>query len=342
MKQSMQSKGGVARTASLTPSRRREIATEAANKRWGKQVFIPTNEILKVAAGTPDKLLKINEVELECYVLENGLRVLSNTGMQRALGLSDRGGRIVGYVNKGTLKPFMQAEIIAAVENPIKFYRPASDKNNKVSIAHGIEATILKKVCDVILKARRENEAILSPLDKVVAQQAEILLGGFAEVGIVALVDEVTGYQKQKNEYQKILESYIEKELRPWLMTFEDNYYKQIYRLLGWDWDAFKGSGKNHPSYIGKLTNRLVYEKLPPGVLEALDQINRKNNKGNRPNRHHQYLTENIGYRHLIKHITAVTTIMEMYPDGEWVEALQRIDSRFPTHRLPQQLSLIN
>jgi len=339
MKQSIQSKGGIARTASLTPQKRREIAKKAADKRWGNQTFIPVKEVLKVIAGSPDKLLRIGEAEMEAYVLENGMRALSGRGMQRALGITeDRGAILTEFLSKNEIKPFVDAELIAALNSPIKFKRPHIN-SKKTSIAYAFEATILKKICDIVLKARRER-ALKTDKELLMAHQAEVLLSGFADLGIIALVDEVTGYQKQKNEYQKILEDYIEKELRPWLMTFEDNYYRQIYRLMGWNWDAFRGSGKNHPSYVGTITNRIVYEKLPPGVLEALEQINPKNNKGNRQNRHHQYLSENIGYRHLIKHITAVTTIMEMYPDGAWSEALQRIEARFPTHRLPQQLSL--
>lgn len=334
-------KRGLARAASLTAERRSEIAKKAADKRWGKQTFLLVNEVQNVIAGSPDKLLKIGGAEMEAYVLENGMRVLSGRGMQRALGfLQDSGNRLKLFLEKSNIKPHVDEEIYLEINNPIKFNRPISGDKKRTTIANAFDANILKRICDVVLKSRRENPDDFTENDLLVAKQAEILLSGFAEIGITALVDEVTGYKKQKDEYQKILEAYIEKELRPWLMTFDDNYYKQIYRLLGWSWDAFRGSGKNHPSYIGKLTNRIVYEKLPPGVLEALDKINPKNDHGNRLARHHQHLTDNIGYRHLIKHISAVTTIMEMYPEGAWDEALHRIDTRFPTLRLPQQLAL--
>jgi hypothetical protein len=43
-----------------------------------------------------------------------------------------------------------------------------------------------------------------------------------AHTGIIALVDEVTGYQcdRAKDALAKILEAFIERELQPWVQTF--------------------------------------------------------------------------------------------------------------------------
>lgn len=59
----------------------------------------------------------------------------------------------------------------------------------------------------------------------------------FARVGITALVDEATGYQydREKNELQKILKAYIAEDLLPWQKRFPDIYYKELFRLNGWD-----------------------------------------------------------------------------------------------------------
>ena len=124
------------------------------------------------------------------------------------------------------------------------------------------------------------------------------------------------------------------------MKTFDDEYYQQLYRLLGWNWDAFKRTKKTHPQYIGKLTNRIVYEKLAPGILEALNELNPKNEKGQRSHRHHQELSENIGYIKLIKHLSAITTIMEQFGDGQILLALDKINSRYPILKLDFQMSI--
>jgi len=69
-----------------------------------------------------------------------------------------------------------------------------------------------------------------------IAEQREILVRGFARVGIIALVDEATGYQEDRarDALAKILEAFIAKELRKWISTFPIDYYKELFRLRGW------------------------------------------------------------------------------------------------------------
>ena len=55
-----------------------------------------------------------------------------------------------------------------------------------------------------------------------VAKQAEILVRGFARIGIIALVDEATGYQRdrEKDALAKILQAWVAKEIQAWVQTF--------------------------------------------------------------------------------------------------------------------------
>ena len=45
---------------------------------------------LQVIAGTPDRPLVINDIEIPCYVLENEERVLVASGFMKALGRKGR------------------------------------------------------------------------------------------------------------------------------------------------------------------------------------------------------------------------------------------------------------
>ena len=85
---------------------------------------------------------------------------------------------------------------------------------------------------------------------------------------------------------------------------------------MGWPYDA---SSTKRTAYIGKLTNTLIYDKLPPGVLPELRRRNPTNpSTKRRKHKHHQFLTDDIGNVHLGKQIAAVTTLLRATPDGKW------------------------
>ena len=67
-------------------------------------------------------------------------------------------------------------------------------------------------ICEAFLEARNSIE--LSTRQRIIADQCEILIRGFARVGITALVDEDTGYQyeRERDALQSILKAYINEE----------------------------------------------------------------------------------------------------------------------------------
>ena len=91
---------------------------------------------------------------------------------------------------------------------------------------------------------------------------------------------------------------------------------------------------------VGKITNDLVYNKLPHGVLDELNKINPKDGKGNRSHKHHQFLSENIGYRELIEHLGKISAFASMYGFGEYKKAKAYIDQLVPDLRTGAQIGL--
>jgi len=195
------------------------------------------------------------------------------------------------------------------------------------SEARGMPATLLPEICDVWLKARDEN--VLTESQKNTAKKADILMRGLAHVGIIALVDEATGYQnvRARQALEKILEQFIAKELMPWTKTFPDAFYKDVFRLRGWNYLTLAEKGKR-PSVVGKYTNNIVYERLAPGVLAELKSKNPVNDKGNRKDRHHQWLTKDIGHPKLKEHIVAVMALMRA--STSWDGFMRLLERAYP------------
>jgi hypothetical protein len=322
--------GGKARAATLSDNERSDIARYAASQRWAAKSGAPK----ETHAGD----LRIGELEIPCSVLDNGLRVFSTRGVTRAVGggKTGTGGgtngapRLPPFLASSALKDFISDDLLARLISPVQ-YQPRHGGRT----AYGYEASLLPKICEVLIDADRAGK--LKSNQKHLAQKADLLIRGFAHVGIIALVDEATGYQAERarDELNKILEAYIAKELLPWTRRFPDEFFRQIYRLHAWE---FKPGTLRGPRYVGKLINKLVYKQLPPGVLETLKQKNPPNERGNRRHRLHQFLTPEIGHPHLEKQIIEVTTLMRVSDDKS---SFERLFSRaFPDSR-GEQLHLL-
>jgi hypothetical protein len=250
--------------------------------------------------------------------------MLSQSGVHQALGTGKPGRRGVGdydlppFLAAKNLKPFISEELAATASSPTQ-YRPMA-RHGGGRTALGFEATVLPKVCEVFLRAR--DAKVLHHTQLEMAAKADILMRALAHVGIIALVDEAAGYQadRARDELNKILQAYIAEELRKWVGLFPGEFFKQIYRIRGWE---YKEGNTRGPRYVGKLINRYIYDQLPPGVPEKLRELNPViSGKGQRRHKHFQLLTEHTGEPHLDRQIAIVTTLMRVSSNREEFEAL--------------------
>ncbi|MDR7095430.1 P63C domain-containing protein [Hydrogenophaga laconesensis] len=316
-------KGGVARARALTPEQRKAIAEKAAKSRWGVST-VPTAE--HVGA------VKLGELALQCAVLPDGRRVLSQRGLAEALGrryggndfrnddeADDGGGKLPFYMAAKSLKPFVDNDLAVVVNSIIPYHHGKGG-----GIAQGVDASALPKICDVWLKAREAG--VLTRPQAEVARRAELLVRGLAHVGIVALVDEATGYQevRARDALQAYLERFIRKELAAWVKVFPDEFFRELYRLKRWPWS---GSSRR-PGVVGHYINDLVYSRLGPGVLEQLQEKNPIMENGRRRNRHTQWLSDDLGHPALSQHMFALIRFMRA--ESSWDEFRVRFYRAFP------------
>lgn len=317
------SAGGRARAEKLSPEERSAIAKKAAAARW--------EEVTEAICGSRDNPLTIGEYEIECYVLEDGTRVITQGSFLRALGRHERVRRtgteegLPPIVQGKALKSFVSDELISRA-TPIPFRTPAGSK------ALGYNAELLPDICEVFLAARTAGS--LPQNQHHIADRAELLVRGLARVGIIALVDEATGYQemRQRDALAKILEEFVAKELQPWVKTFPPQYYEQMFRLRGLD---YKKDTVRRPQYFGILTNDVVYERLAPGVLDELKRKVPKGSGGKAKARLHQQLTHETGHPKLREHLSSVVTIMKL--STNWEDFKMKIDTIHPKfgHTIP-------
>ena len=314
------SKGGEARAASLSSERKRAIARIAAESRWG--VDLPQ--------ASHDGPLQIGDSILMAAVLPNGKRLLSQGTFLQAIGRSRTtkagtgsltGDGLPAFLQAEVLKPFITEELRLAT-TPILFrFR------NGARVA-GYDALLLPMVCEVYLKLRDSMNARLAdnPKDgpaaaalkqyRHIIEACDVLIRGLARRGIVALVDDATGYRadQTKEDVLRVIAKYMSPVLLPWTRRFPPEFFQEIYRLHGWE---YKPGSVKHPQYVGKLITKHVYEPLPPGVLEEMKNRVPKNERGQRKAQLWRTLSIDTGIPHLDKQVTQVQTIMELSGDKE-------------------------
>ncbi len=270
-----------------------------------------------IPKATYTGILKIGDFEIRAYNLNTGERVLAREGFLRVMGrtgkpkykedLTDGGENQVFklplFLSANNLKPFINSELITSSQ-PIIFELPGG------RMAYGYKAEILPSVCYVFIDA--EKNAALNNSQIAIAKRCEILVRGFATIGIIALVDEATGYQfdREKDELQKILKAYISEELLAWGKRFPDEFYREIFRLNNWSFTPSQITSR--PGIIGTWTKKYIYSVLPKGVLQALLDKTERNDKGKLKTHLHRHLTREQGIEHLNKQIISTVTLMNI------------------------------
>lgn len=257
--------------------------------------------------------INIGDMTIPCCVLEDGRRLISESGITGILGttggksyrlrdsVADESiGPMPLFLASKALYPFI-GETFEGMDLSIVEYID----NNKIS--SGYEAKILPKVCEVWLRAKDEKALQTSQLVK--AKKAEILMRGLAHVGIIALVDEATGfqYERPRRELEEQLEKFISESLRRWVNTFPPDYFKHLCRLRG---VTFHPDMKL-PQYFGHLTNNIVYKRLAPGLLKRLKE--KRIEMGKSSNKLHSWLSLDTGFPEVLFHLGAVVDKMKRH-----------------------------
>jgi general stress protein YciG len=307
-----QAKGGTARASKLSPERRSEIARQgglASRKR------ATDHEASLVAFGSPDRLLQLGNQSIQCYVLEDKRRVITQTGVWSSFGMHRV--KLIDFINETYLAPYVSDRLRVLTENHIEFEIRAQTK------AYGYDASVLPEMCGAILRARQANA--IPDNQKSIAYQAEQLLLGLGTVGIYGLIDEVTGYQEYRDRQalQEVLKAYISGQLYDWTAVFPTEFFEHISRLKGWQWN-----GGKMPPVVGKYILDIVYSRLAPGVIDRINELNPyKKDVKRRKYRISRLFTPEIGLPELNKRMDELLWLMR--GSSNWKDFRAVVDRYF-------------
>ncbi len=302
-----QSRGGTARAKNLTPERRREIGQAAAAARWKPPMHITDlsqpelEDVDETIEPTPELpiahwrgMLNLVGVDVPCYVLDTGQKIIGRTSATEVLSGIKGGGALERYLSAKALEPFIDKDSV--LERLVPFRLPEVEGLDKA--VKGLPADLMIEVCQGFVAALQASfdpnfpHLRITDRQREMAIKASMFLSACAKVGLEALIDEATGYQYERAEdaLQVKLRAFIADELRAWEKTFPDELWMEFGRLTGWATPL-----RSRPKWWGKLVIEMIYDTLDKDVAEYL--------KANKPSpgvRWHRQLTENHGVRQLV------------------------------------------
>lgn len=264
-------------------------------------------------AATPGVVFNVS-----CFRLTKGgfLLALGRSRTSKSVEPNLVGDDLPAFLRANNLKPFID-EDLALASRHIEFRLKEGGR------AFGYAAEILPRVCGVFLDAR----AVLTHNQAHIAETALVLIRGLANTGIVALIDEATGYQydRPRKDLEEYLSKFLSENLRRWVQTFPSDYFKHLCRLRGVE----LRHDMRLPQYFGVLTNNLVYKRIAPGILKALKH--RRAERGNPSNKLHSWLSDDVGVREVLVHLGTVVGLMKIHTNyDEFEKQLNKIAPIYP------------
>lgn len=291
-----------------------------------------TQAIPRATHGSPDSPLMLGDIKLVCYVLEDGTRLITEKGLRDVLGKAPKTknpnlnatenlvDQTPSFLIPFNLKTFISRDKIWLTKCVV--FRTKSGK-----IANGYRAELLPEICNAYLEAR--DAGVLRSYQEPIARAADLMMRGLAVVGINALVDEATGYQRDRpvDALAKILDAFIAKELQPYVTKFPPEFYENIFRLHNLPHNK---TSVKRPQFFGKITRDIIYRRMAPGIWNEIRSKVARNEEG-RPTQHmHRYLTPDFGDIRLQRLIEKVITIMQV--SRSWDEFMRTLNKLLPVY----------
>jgi hypothetical protein len=212
---------------------------------------------------------------VDCYVLDDGRRVLSQRGAVRALTGGREGGQFGQYIERLPTK----SSIESAGTN-FEFER------HDGGTAYGVESStfvaILNAYVDAGLAgALRRNQQHL-------AVNASRLLRALQSLGLDALIDEATGHQQRRahDALDRRFAAYLRATAAPHRVTFPESLVRAMHKLYRKSY-----TGGRQPRWLAAVWERVYRLTLADDIVDELQTRNPEPRFGSN---HHQYLSDTV------------------------------------------------
>ncbi len=288
--------------------------------------------------------LPLNGFFLSAAVVD-GKRIFSERSLATAFGIKGGGAYwsrkkttinnsavLPEYLSANYLSEFITKELREKLNSAVDYISTSGMRSR------GVDATILADICDVYVTAKRtfDTRGIINENINIVAKNAYDMIKGFAKVGIIALVDEVTGYDKirEKTVLQQFLEKFLLEEKGKLIPSYPDEFFESIFRMKNFTWKNINTGRK--PQWMGHVINDVVYSRIAPKVLDLLRSKNPaikniETGKKYRKHKHTEFIDVNYGHPKLQEHLNFVV-LLARASGYNWNAFKKLIDRSLPKY----------
>ena len=177
-------KAGKARAAALSPGARSDMASRAAKKRWAAdrpaqptesadtsdEILVESNKELPIARWRG--ALNIVGINVPCYVLDNGQKIIGRTSATEVLTGIKGGGDLEKYIAVKALEPFINKDLILERFVPFRLLEVAGlDKAVK-----GLPHDLMIELCQGFVAALQATLSQSSPHPKLTERQQQMAM----------------------------------------------------------------------------------------------------------------------------------------------------------------------
>jgi P63C domain len=222
---------------------------------------------MKVIYGSPSQLLKINSVDLECYILNDNSRILGKNKLEKALGLDSKSeNSLFDFISNIARFSSVSEEIMLVLQTPISFQIFLEDETEKTLL--GFNSSVLIALCNCIVKAKIAGFLAVNQLKT--AKVAEKVLKGLENKLLHNLIDEASGFTFFKENAKEQFKNYFLKinndHAFEWVVTFTDSFYEDLFVFMESSWEDLR----YNPSKMADFMYSLIFLRIDDKILDDL------------------------------------------------------------------------
>lgn len=287
-------------------------------------------QVHQILYGSESLPLRIGNIEIPCYIIENVGAVFTRDGFQQALGYDGKSSAwlydFLGSINKFYPIPGILFE---AYEQPIAFEIRRADGTS--AVMEGIIPETLEMTCITIINAKKDGYLSVGQLKH--AKAAEKIINYALDNNLHRDVEVATGFvflkETGKKHLQQMLIDNNGEMLYQWTKTLPDAFFEKMLDLHGLHWTDLR----KKPAEVAKILHETVFSRLPETLVETL-----RTEMPKRAYKSKNRLSDNE-HPELKIYIAEVLSLLKAAADN-WPIFMQLLNRIHPTNSIPEPVMM--